>query len=69
MSWKGIPKTGCAREKSRVEMSDTIGERFDFSPIVLVLLGSQPNRTTGDRRWRKEGRNFSGASTLKAVIK
>ena len=64
MSGKGITETGCAREKSRVGMSGTIGEKFDS---MGVLLGTQPGCTSGDRRWGDEGRN-SGASTVKVAI-
>ena len=56
MSGEGIAKTRCAGEKGRVQMSSTVGERFDR---IGVLLDSKPGCTSGDRRRGDEGRNFT----------
>ena len=62
MSGKGIPETRCAREKSRVEMNGTIGKSLTEQGCCLaVSLVAQAGSD--------EGRNFSGASTVKVARK
>ena len=61
-SGKSAPKTRCAREKDRVKMSSTVGER-------LNRIGGGPRRIA----WMYErgpergngGRNFSQATTMR----
>ena len=55
MGGEGIPKTRCAREEGRVEVSSTICEKLNR---IGMLSNTLPGCTNWDRGGGNEGRDF-----------